>query len=198
MQLGIPVAVWSSSAARPLGAAPTTCTPLARWISWSVRRAVVLPEPATPTTQTTRSRLSAASRTSRCCSRDSSLSTQASEHGSPVGGRRADVAAGGRKRERLPFDLEQLPGREPCRPARNVARLDLLDAGKRERARRRPRAPAQPQRRPRSEPATARTSSGCVNVVCVAVSPSAASRSRASSSRSGDRRPEPGLVDEPA
>ncbi len=40
----------------------------------SVRSAVVLPEPATPTTQTTRSRLSAASRTSRCCSRDSPLS----------------------------------------------------------------------------------------------------------------------------
>ena len=52
------------------------------------------------------------------------------EHGPPVRGRCADVAARGRERERFPFDLEQLPGREPCRPARNVARLDLLDAGK--------------------------------------------------------------------
>jgi hypothetical protein len=54
---------------------------------------------------------------------------EASEHGSAVRGRRADIAARTREGERLPFDLEQLPGREPCRSARDVARVDLLDAG---------------------------------------------------------------------
>ena len=70
---GIPVAVWSSSAARPLGAAPTTGTPVWPKTSWSTASAVVLPAPAAPTTQTTRSRLSVARRTSSCCSRASSL-----------------------------------------------------------------------------------------------------------------------------
>ena len=67
----ISVALASSSAARPLGAAPSTEMPERSSASPRARRAVVLPAPATPTTQTTRSGESAAVATSDGCSAES-------------------------------------------------------------------------------------------------------------------------------
>ena len=97
------------------------------------------------------------------------------------------------------LDLEQLPGREPRRPTRHLARLEQLDAREPRELLRLRRAPARPARRRGASAATARTSSGIVNVGCFSVSPSGASSRTASSSGSTARSAGRGRsCDEPA
>ncbi len=103
------VARSSSSAARPLGAAPSTGTSERESASPRTRSAVVLPAPAAPIAQTIRSGDSAASSTSTRCSSESAIAglVEGRGQGVAVGDRGACAASVEGDPERLALEVEE-------------------------------------------------------------------------------------------